>query len=65
MVTAFRYHQYVIVEFFPQVFLAALLTMSNSRLLQPFRYELHSVKDAFSHPRNALTDKATVNTELN
>ena len=54
MVKAFRYHQYVTVEYFPQVFLsAAFLTISNSKLLQPFRYELRSVKEAFSHPRNA------------
>ena len=65
MVTAFRYHKYVNVEYFPQVFLAAFLTMSKSRLLQPFHYELRSVKDAFSHPRNAFTDKSTVNAELN
>ena len=64
MVRAFRYH--VTVEYFPHVFLsAAFLTISNSKLLQPFRYVLRSVKDAFSHPRNALTDKATIKAELN
>ena len=38
-------------------------SFKNAKLLQPFRHELCSVKDAFSHQHNALTDE--VNAALN